>query len=110
MWGGGGALINAEIVIRSLETDLQRELIAGVSTVEFGAGEPELPVRQGGGSGVPVAHLPQRLLVAGHGVHASGSDDTAGSVPRLKSLVAFFLSVASFCTIFNTSSTADESF
>lgn len=57
---------------RSLKTDLQNELIAGVSTVEFRAGDSELPVRQGGGSGVPVAHLPERLFIARHGVHTLG--------------------------------------
>lgn len=70
---GGGGQLHATIVIRSLETDLQNELIAGVSTVEFRAGESELPVCQGGRSRVPVAHLPQRLLIARHGVHALGN-------------------------------------
>lgn len=58
---------------RSVQTDLQNELIAGVSTVEFRTGDSELPVRQGGRSGVPVAHLPERLLIARHGVHAFGN-------------------------------------
>lgn len=58
---------------RSFGTDLQDELVAGVSTVEFRAGDSELPVRQGCRSGVPVAHLPERLLVARHGVHALGN-------------------------------------
>lgn len=59
--------------LRSFHTDLQNELVAGVSTVEFRTGDSELPVRHGSRSGVPVAHLPERLLVARHGVHALGN-------------------------------------
>lgn len=87
---GGGGKIHARIVMRSLETDLQNELIAGVSTVEFRAGESELPVRQGGRSGVPVVHLPQRLLIARHGVHALGNTPQ-GQNAKLEIISSFFL-------------------
>lgn len=53
-----------------LQTDLQIELIAGVASVEFRAGESEPSLNQGGGSPIPVAHLSQCLLIVGHGVHA----------------------------------------
>lgn len=49
--------------------DLQIELVAGVTSVEFRAGESELPLTQSGRSPVPVAQLPQCLLIVGHGVH-----------------------------------------
>lgn len=51
------------------QTDLQTELIAGVTSVEFRAGESEPSLTQGGRSPVPVVHLSQRLLIVGHGVH-----------------------------------------
>lgn len=50
-------------------TDLQIELVAGVTSIKFRAGESEPSLTEGGRSPVPVAHLPQRLLIVGHGVH-----------------------------------------
>lgn len=58
------------MAIESHQTDLQVELIAGVTSIELGAGESKPSVSQGGRSPVPVAHLSQRLLIVGHGVHA----------------------------------------
>lgn len=52
-------------------TDLQIELVAGVTPVEFRAGEPEPSLTQGGRSPAPVANLSQCLLIVGHGVHTS---------------------------------------
>lgn len=58
------------IAIESHQTDLQIELIAGVTPVEFRAGESELSLTQSGRSPVLVAYLSQCLLIVGHGVHA----------------------------------------
>lgn len=51
------------------QTHLQIELVAGVATVELRTGESEPPLTQIGWSPVPVAHLPQCLLIVSHGVH-----------------------------------------
>ncbi len=58
------------MAIKSHQADLQVELIAGVTSVEFGAGESEPSLSQSGRSPVPVAYLSQCLLIVGHGVHA----------------------------------------
>lgn len=52
-----------------LNNDLQVELVAGVTSVEFGAGESELPLAQRSRLPVPVSHLSHCLLVVSHGVH-----------------------------------------
>lgn len=51
------------------QTHLQIELVAGVATVQLRTGESEPPLTQIGWSPVPVAHLPQCLLIVSHGVH-----------------------------------------
>lgn len=55
--------------VKRHQSDLQIELIAGVPSVEFRAGESEPSLTQGGRSPVPVAHLSQCLLIVRHGVH-----------------------------------------
>lgn len=48
---------------------LQVELVAGVTPIELGALDPELPVRGVRGAPVAVAELPQHLLIAEHAVY-----------------------------------------
>lgn len=51
------------------QTDLQVELIAGISSVQFRTGESKLSLAQGCRMCVPVAHLPQCLLIVSHRIH-----------------------------------------
>lgn len=60
----------AERGTKRLQTDLHIELIAGVASVEFRAGESEPSLDQGGRLPAPVAHLSQGLFVVSHRVHA----------------------------------------
>ena len=60
---------SSNVAIERPQTDLQVELVAGVTSVELRAGESEPSLTQGGRSPVPVAHLSQCLLIVRHGVH-----------------------------------------
>lgn len=53
----------------TLKYNLQIELVAGVTSIELGAGESELSLTQQVRLPVPIAHLSHCLLIVSHGVH-----------------------------------------